>query len=91
MGPTSLSLLNYDVLVHICALVNETPLNATGKIKQPLDSLSKTSRLFHELCYPGLHREITIEGDVRTALKHLEKSEDRQAFFAKYVRYVHVH
>jgi hypothetical protein len=62
MGTTSSSSLDYDVLVQICALVNETPLNATGKIKLPLDSLSKTCRLFHELCFPGLHREISIRG-----------------------------
>lgn len=90
MSITSLSSLNYDVLVQICAFVNETLLKVTGRIKQPLDSLSKTSRLFHELCFPGLHCEIVIECDIQAALKRLERSEDRQAFFAKYVRFVHM-
>ncbi len=91
MATTSLSSLNYDVLVQICALVNETPLDVTDRIRQPLGSLSQTSRLFHELCFAGLHREIAIEGDVAAAWKRLEESEDRQDSFAKHIKFVRSH
>lgn len=86
MGTISLANLNYDVLIQICSFVNTTPGNTTDNTNHPLDSLSRTSKLFRSLCFPDLHREITFRGDNHYVFQRLQEGRESEAF-VEYVRF----
>ena len=89
METSSLASLNYDVLVRICASVSVLPSNTTLEIRRPLDSLSRTCKLFNQLCFPDLHREITIRGDAQSALSRLRERKNCQDFVL-HVRFAYI-
>ncbi|KAL8745509.1 MAG: hypothetical protein Q9190_002361 [Brigantiaea leucoxantha] len=73
--------LPVEILQQVCELVSTAPavtVNSDGVAGNPIDGLSKTNKLFRELCFPSLFRKIIIDGPWDHASEH---SDEDNKFF----------